>query len=73
MRVSGDSRPPLDAPAGIVRAGAILMEASLEYTETSRGPLTQNRRYDDAAAALIEVVDLPGRLAVWRADSPSAR
>jgi hypothetical protein len=73
VRVSGDSRPPLNGPKGVVRAGAILMEASLGYHEVSRGPLTQNRRYTDAAQALVEVVDIHGRLAVWRAAGPSAR
>ncbi len=73
VRVSGDSRPPLDGPPGIVRPGAILMEASLDYHEISRGPLTQNRRYTEVAKALIEVLDLRGRLAVWRASGPTAR
>jgi hypothetical protein len=72
-RVSGDSRPPLNGPKGVVRSGRMLMEASLGYHEVSRGPLTQNRRYTDAAQALVDVVDLHGRLAVWRADGPSAR
>ncbi|MEE8469492.1 MAG: hypothetical protein V3T22_13620 [Planctomycetota bacterium] len=73
VRVSADSRPPLNGPPGIVRAGRMLMEASLGYHEVSRGPLTQNRRYTGAAEALIDVVDLHGVLAVWRADGPSAR
>lgn len=73
VRVLGDSRPPLDGPPSVVRAGRMLMEASLGYHEVSRGPLTQNRRYTHAAEALIDVVDLQRVLAVWRADGPGAR
>ena len=53
--------------------GAILLEATLDYSETARGLVTPDRRYVEAADALLEVLALPERLATWRGDAPRAR